>query len=186
MTTVNLQRLKLLALIAIFAAPLLVAWIMVEWRLGVPEQRTAHGELAPDIPVFQEWPLSGDPDLGMGGWVMAFDCTHQCEALADQWWRVHRALGREAPRVMRLRIGGSESALPGESVASWKLTPEWRRADHLWVVDPRGKVVLGYEAGVDPGDVLDDINKLLRMNPDDPAPASLSGTNATRDATIAL
>ncbi|MCH4565019.1 hypothetical protein MKP05_18125 [Halomonas sp. EGI 63088] len=161
-------RFKLLALLAVFVLPLLVAWIMVAWRIGIPEQRTAHGELEPDIPALAQWPLA-EPRTMLpedGGWVLAFDCAGACEALADQWWRLHRALGREAHRVRRLRIGGAAQALPGEVVARWSTPPDWHRPGHLWVLDPRGEAVLGYSAGVEARDVLDDVNKLLRMNPE--------------------
>ncbi len=164
---VHHPRFKLLALLAVFVLPLLVAWVMVAWRIGIPEQRTAHGELVPDIPLLAEWPLA-EPraPLEGGDWVLAFDCAGSCEALADQWWRLHRALGSEAHRVTRLRIGGEAQALPGEVVARWSTPPGWRRPDQLWVLDPRGEAVLGYSAGVEPRDVLDDVNKLLRMNPE--------------------
>ncbi|WP_373183026.1 hypothetical protein [Halomonas campaniensis] len=160
-------RLKLLALMALFSLPLLVAWIMVSWRIGIPDERTAHGDLVPDIPTLAEWPLTETvPDHVHGDWVLAFDCAERCEALADQWWRLHRALGREAPRVSRLRIGGDTAALPGEAVAHWAVAPGWREADRLWVLDPQGLPVLGYGADADARDVLDDINRLLRMNPE--------------------
>ncbi|PMR72776.1 hypothetical protein C1H69_20225 [Billgrantia endophytica] len=168
------QRLKLLALIAIFAVPMIVAWAMVEWRIGIPEQRTAHGELAPEVPGLAEWPLDGGRDaLKPGDWVLAFDCSRDCEMLADQWWRLHRALGREAPRVSRLRIGGEGPALPGESLAQWARTPDWQTPGRLWVLDPRGEVVLTYTGEVEARDVLDDVNRLLRMNRDNPGASEL-------------
>lgn len=161
------SRLKVLALLSLFALPLLVAWAMVTWRVGIPEQRTAHGDLAPDLPALAAWPLEGEHAAGLGGdWVLAFDCGDQCAALADQWWRLHRALGREAPRVSRLRVGGEASALPGEAVAHWTEHPAWHAPDHLWVLDPRGVPVLAYGPEVSARDVLDDLNRLLRMNPE--------------------
>ena len=45
------SRLKLLALFAVFLLPMAVAWGMVEWRLGIPEGRTAHGQLTPEVPA---------------------------------------------------------------------------------------------------------------------------------------
>jgi hypothetical protein len=165
--TLRHPRAKLLALLALFALPVLVAWIMVTWRVGIPEQRTAHGELSPDIPSLAAWPLAGEPAPGLtGDWVLAFDCAERCEALADQWWRLHRALGREAPRVTRLRVGGEAEALPGEAVDQWAEVPAWRHADWLWVLDPQGRPVLGYGPEVEARDVLDDVNRLLRMNPE--------------------
>lgn len=165
--TVRHARLKLLALMAIFALPMLAAWVMVFWGVGIPEERTAHGELTPDIPVLAEWPLTKQADpLVEGDWVLAFDCGERCEALTDQWWRVHRALGREAPRVSRLRIGGHAEALPGERIVQWSNVPQWRTADTLWILDPTGQPVLAYAHDADPSEVLDDLNQLLRMNPE--------------------
>ena len=172
------QRFKLLALIAIFAIPVVTAWVMVEWRIGIPEQRTAHGELAPAVPALAQWPLV-DPleALEPGDWVLAFDCSTECEVLSDQWWRLHRALGREAPRVSRLRIGGDEPALPGESVVQWAQTPEWHSPGRVWLVDPRGEAVLTYSREVEVRDVMDDISHLLRMNPEKRAAPELEVGN---------
>ncbi|WP_245948102.1 hypothetical protein [Billgrantia montanilacus] len=161
------QRFKLLALIAIFAIPVITAWVMVEWRIGIPDQRTAHGELAPEVPTFDHWPIVEPRQaLEAGDWILAFDCSSNCEAHADQWWRLHRALGREAPRVSRLRIGGAGPALPGESLGQWEQVPEWQSPGRVWLLDPQGHAVLTYTSEVEPRDVLDDVTHLLRMNPD--------------------
>lgn len=164
------QRIKLLALIALFAVPLLVAWGMVQWRVGIPEQRTAHGELAPSLPNLSEWPLAEEREgVDVGDWVLAFDCTQGCAEVADRWWRLHRALGREAPRVTRLRIGAlgeTAEALPGESIAEWRETPGWHSPGQVWVADPGGQVVLTYTSEVELRDVMDDLSHLLRMNPE--------------------
>lgn len=159
-------RLKLLALIAIFVLPLLVAWVMVVWRVGIPEGRIAHGELAPEIPLLAEWPLDAPVSPVVGDWVLAFDCEVPCEDARDQWWRLHRALGREAPRVTRLRIGGPEERLPGEVVAYWRSAPDWRQPNRVWVLDPAGQPVLAYAGEADARGILDDLSRLLRMNPE--------------------
>lgn len=172
------QRFKLLALFAIFAIPVITAWVMVEWRIGIPDQRTAHGELAPEVPSLAHWPLVEPREaLEPGDWVLAFDCSSRCEELADQWWRLHRALGREAPRVSRLRIGGEGPALPGESLAQWVQAPDWQTTGRVWLLDPRGEAVLTYASEVELRDVLDDINHLLRMNPDKRAAPELEVGN---------
>lgn len=171
MTYVNRQRLKLLTLIAVFALPLLVAWVMVEWRVGIPDARTAHGELKPEVPSLDAWPLEGTRPPAMDDdWLLAFDCTLDCDRVADQWWRLHRALGKEATRVRRLRIDPaaqvSAEALPGETRLRWAQQPDWQVPGQVWIVSPQGQAVLGYRAGVDPYDVLDDLKQLLRMNPE--------------------
>ncbi len=151
MTYVNRQRLKLLTLIAVFALPLLVAWVMVEWRVGIPDARTAHGELKPDVPSLGAWPLEGmRPPAADDGWLLAFDCSLDCDQMADQWWRLHRALGKDATRVRRLRIDsaaqGSADALPGETRLRWVREPGWQASTGSWrtLVDPfRYRKVLG-------------------------------------------
>ena len=168
MTHVARQRLKLLAFFAIFALPVAVAWGMVEWRIGIPEERTAHGELQPSLPLLAQWPLSSVEKQGERDWLLAFDCPEACGDNADRWWRLHRALGREADRVSRLRIGGGGEPLPGAAVARWTGEADWRSPHRLWVLDPEGRPVLGYGPTVATADVLDDLRRLLRMNPEPP------------------
>lgn len=162
-------RLKLVALLLFLSLPVLVATVMALWRVGIPEGRTAQGELAPEIPVLADWPLATPMAASVSGdWVLAFDCGQRCAELSDQWWRLHRALGREAPRVSRLRVGGQAEALPGEVVARWAERPSWLEPDRLWLLDPHGQPVLGYPADVDPYAVKEDLGRLLRMNPEAP------------------
>ncbi|MDT0499737.1 MULTISPECIES: hypothetical protein [unclassified Halomonas] len=162
-------RLKLAALLLFLSLPVLVATVMALWRIGIPEGRTAHGELAPGVPELAEWPLTTSMAPAVSGdWVLAFDCGERCKELSDQWWRLHRALGSDAPRVSRLRVGGVDDALPGAVVGQWAERPAWLEPGRLWVIDPRGQVVLGYEPEADPYAVKADLGRLLRMNPEAP------------------
>ncbi|MGB8714550.1 MAG: hypothetical protein WCD50_15680, partial [Onishia taeanensis] len=61
---------------------------------------------------------------------------------------------------------GSADALPGETRLRWTREPDWQAPGQVWIVSPQGQAVLGYRAGVDPYDVLDDLKQLLRMNPE--------------------
>ncbi|MDN3526504.1 hypothetical protein QWY79_14630 [Halomonas sabkhae] len=162
-------RFKLLALFAIFAMPMAMAWAMVEWRLWIPDERTAHGRLQADLPMMSDWPLSGTDQQGPDDWLMVFDCRAPCDAEADRWWRVHRALGRDAHRVSRLRIGGAPGAsLPGENVVGWQARPDWAQPGNLWLLDPEGRPVLSYGTEVETSHVLEDIERLLELNPEPP------------------
>ncbi|MFG6178821.1 hypothetical protein ACGTN6_16415 [Halomonas sp. THAF12] len=162
------SRAKLLALFAVFLLPMAVAWGMVEWRWGVPEGRTAHGRLTPDLPELAAWPLVGGAKQGADDWVLAFDCSASCAEQADRWWRLHRALGREAHRVSRLRLGGSSEALPGAATAEWTEEAAWRAPGRLWIFDPEGRPVLQYAPGVETSLVLEDLEHLLERNPAPP------------------
>lgn len=163
------SRLKLLGLFAVFALPMAIAWGMVEWRLGIPDERTAHGKLRPDLPRLADWPLSKVAGQTSGDWLMAFDCVAGCAEAADRWWRLHRALGRDAHRVSRLRIGGSPSkALPGEALVTWRDMPGWREPGTLWILDPEGRPVLRYARDVSASSVLKDVERLLELNTEPP------------------
>ncbi|PSJ23555.1 hypothetical protein CVH10_01425 [Halomonas sp. ND22Bw] len=162
------SRLKLLALFAVFLLPMAVAWGMVEWRLGIPEGRIAHGQLTPDLPALEDWPLAEVAKQGEDDWVLAFDCPADCDAQADRWWRLHRALGRDAHRISRLRLGGSGEVLPGAAAAAWTEAAAWRSPGRLWVFDPDGRAVLAYAPDVETAQVLEDLELLLERNPEPP------------------
>lgn len=168
MNAIRYPRVKLLLLMALFAAPLVVAWVMVTWRVAIPEARSAHGRLAPEVPALAEWPLAA-PATGEG-WRLAFDCRLDCADQADRWWRLHRALGREAPRVERLRIVAAgapgQETLPGERLARWRMPPAWSEPGALWLLSPQGEVLLGYPPGAPLREVMDDLQHLLRVNPE--------------------
>ncbi|SHE89480.1 hypothetical protein SAMN02745148_01359 [Modicisalibacter ilicicola DSM 19980] len=161
------QKLKLLAFIALFSGPLVAAWAMVEWRVGIPEEKAAHGRLEPTLPPLSQWPLEeGAATLDHEEWVLAYDCLLPCGGLADRLWRLHRALGREAPRVTRLRLGGGQDPLPGEQVVHWQERPAWSDDAVTWLIDFEGRVVLSYGQDDDPSEILEDVRRLLRMNPE--------------------
>src|SRR5690606_1155470 len=140
-------RMKLIALFAIFALPMLVAWAMVTWRVGIPDERTAHGRLDPGLPALASWPVDAATKQGVRDWVLVYACPESCDQEADRWWRLHRALGKNAERLSRVRIGGEAPALPGESITHWQgVVPSWASPGAAWISDPAGRVVLQYVA----------------------------------------
>lgn len=161
---IRCQRLKLVLIFLIFAAPMLAAWGMVELRIGIPDRHTAHGQVDVALPVLEEWPLTTQADTGQEAWILAFDCTELCEQRMDEFWRLHRALGREAPRLTRLRIGGDAEPLPGEMTSEWQYFPPWRDVNSVWLLDPMGRPALAFQANVPTQYLLDDIQHLLKVN----------------------
>lgn len=162
---VRRQRLKLILIFAIFAAPMLIAWLMVELRIGIPDQHTAHGKVDLALPMLDEWPLKTSAVDDQQTWILVFDCAQQCEQRKDEFWRLHRALGREAPRLTRLRIGGDPEPLPGEMTSQWRSFPPWREDNAVWLLDPTGRPALAFDSSVATADVLADIQYLLKVNP---------------------
>ncbi|MDR5898367.1 hypothetical protein QC823_05100 [Halomonas vilamensis] len=159
------QRLKLIMIILIFTAPMLVAWGMVVWRLGIPEESMANGNVNVTLPELAQWPIDDNKPLKSGTWVLVFDCAQKCSQRSDELWRLHRALGRDAERLTRLRIGGEDPALPGEIVTRWSLKPEWARPNNAWLLDPMGQTAVAFGPHLSTQKLLDDIQHALKVNP---------------------
>ncbi|WP_404345635.1 hypothetical protein LG331_07600 [Vreelandella aquamarina] len=161
---VRYPRLKVALLFAIFAAPIVTAWGMVTWDVGIPRDHTAHGNITLEVPPLQDWPLMASIDASEQ-WTLVFECHVRCEEQQDELWRLHRALGREATRLQRLRIGGGDATLPGETKTVWQSTPAWRNTNDVWLFDPMGRPALAFSADVSAADILDDIRHLFKVNP---------------------
>lgn len=161
---VRYPRLKVALLFAIFAAPIVTSWAMVTWEVGIPKGHTAHGSITLEVPPLQDWPLMASIDASEH-WTLVFECNTHCEEQQDELWRLHRALGREATRLQRLRIGGGDATLPGETMTAWESAPSWRSTNDVWLFDPMGRPALAFGAGVPAADILDDIRHLFKVNP---------------------
>ncbi|BCB07821.1 hypothetical protein HHSLTHF2_17110 [Vreelandella venusta] len=161
---VRYPRVKLLLIFAAFAAPIVTAWMMLTWQIGIPSEDTAHGQVHVSVPELDDWPLSAQPAKN-DAWTLVFDCASHCDERMDELWRLHRALGREAPRLQRLRIGGSTQELPGETVNRWLAEPAWREENSVWLMDPFGRPALSFNKAVPAADILDDIRHLFKVNP---------------------
>ena len=164
---VRYPRIKLLCLFVIFAAPIVTAWGMLTWQVGIPQAHTAHGQVILDVPPLRQWPLAVSAPSSER-WTLVFDCSSQCEEKQDALWRLHRALGREAPRLQRLRIGGETTALPGEVVTKWQHSPSWGGENRMWLFDPMGRPALSFSDETATADILDDIRHLFKVNPIEP------------------
>lgn len=156
-------RLILMLLFVAFAAPVVIAWVMVTWRIGIPSHYTAHGDVSVTAPPLEEWPLTSRLEPGEQ-WMLVFECVEPCDARQDELWRLHRALGREAGRLQRLRIGGDLQMLPGETATAWHRLPNWRGEQRVWVLDPAGRPALAYHATAPAADMLKDIRHLFKVN----------------------
>lgn len=163
------KRLQLILLILILGAPMPVAWAMLHWQIGIPDTHVARGELDHQLPPLSAWPLDWqNSERWSLAWSAPDQCKADCQAQADQWWRMHRALGRDAIRVQRLRLTGEEQAvLPGESRLLWQEPrPSWVEDFNVWLVDPQGIVVTRYPAFAEMDDVYKDLERLLKRNPE--------------------
>lgn len=152
MTYVMRQRLKLVALLGLLFAPLPLAWAMLSAHVGIPDGRVANGALLPAVAALPEWSLHyiGEGHDGEAGveniengmppriargaeeerfWLSWPEPLHtqQAEIEAERWWRLHRALGKEAPRLGRLVVAPHQfrhAQMPGEqrALGEWPVT----------------------------------------------------------------
>ena len=169
-------RARLALLGAVFGLPLALA-ALAYWLDWAPGTTANYGEL-----IAPPRPLAGPPfDALRGKWVLvSFDaaaCDAYCERKLYFMRQVRRAQGKDQDRVERLwvltdsgqprpellaaiegtRIGrGGSLAAPFPAAAA--------HADHIYVVDPLGNLMMRYPRDLDPSRMLKDLQRLLRLS----------------------
>ncbi len=160
------NRVKLLLLLGLLMAPVPAALAMWYWQIGIPEARVAHGELVPDIPPLSQWALTPALVLQDGRWHLLYRCAAEPCDLDDSLWRLHRTLGRDAPRLQRWQLSSTQAKNtlpPGGQRLVWQV-PAALTQD-IWLADPQGNIVLAYSADSSIKDILRDVRYLFRRNP---------------------
>lgn len=168
-------RLKLLALALVFSTPVVLGWLafLFDW---VPGATGNYGELLVPRPL--EHPAF---DALKGKWVLvSFDapeCDAYCERKLYFMRQVRRAQGKEQLRVERLWILTSPGAPRAELLAMIEgtrvLGPQGPRlashfpfaaspADHLYLVDSQGLLMMRFPRDPDPSRMIRDLQRLLK------------------------
>jgi hypothetical protein len=169
-------RAKLVLLAAVFALPLALA--VLAYRLDwAPGTSANYGEL-----VAPPRPLAGAPFEALRGkWVLvSFDaaaCDAYCERKLYFMRQVRRAQGKDQDRVERLWLLTDDGQPRAEVLAAIEGTRLARdpggaarfpagasHADHIYVVDPLGYLMLRYPRDPDPSRMLKDLQRLLRLS----------------------
>jgi len=169
---------------ALFAAPLLLAMLLVSLGWHPLQTRNAGELLSPPIALEDMPPRAPDGSalswaVGERGWsilVLAPDaCAGDCAALYDSLHRVWLTQGRHADRVRVLWSG----PLPADAVDYAGLqaasVPDALRARlpadatdgstaarPVYLVDGRGFLALAYPQGFDPSGLRKDLARLLK------------------------
>ena len=163
-----MARLKLALVFLACAAPFVLAWMAYEfdWASG---STSNYGELiAPRM-------LSGPPFEALRGkWVLlmadAAACSAACEQKLYVMRQLRRAQGKEMERVERLWLiagGGAPrvellAVIEGTRVAA--LRDAQISADHIYVVDPHGNLMLRFPRDPDPTRMIRDLQRLLKAS----------------------
>jgi hypothetical protein len=169
-------RLKLLLLAALFLLPAVASWLIWRFELagGTPGN---YGMLLPPRPVAAA-PLAALK----GRWVLVqFDggaCGARCERKLYLMRQVRRAQGREMQRVERLwlvtdgvtprpellaAIEGTVIA-PASAARGADFPAEGSRAEHVYLIDPLGNLMMRFPRDPDPMRVIKDLQRLLRAS----------------------
>lgn len=178
-------RRQLLAVVLLFAAPIVLACVLVGlgWR---PVAAKNYGRLIEPARDFRSVPVSGTPAPAWGDasghWhalaLMPPACTESCVTMMDSLRRVWLGLGRHAQRVRVWYVGtpdaqGQRALQVFPQAAALRLDPgalppaaaEQPAAllpFDVYLVDPHGYLVLHYPAGSDPIGLRKDLRRLLR------------------------
>jgi hypothetical protein len=165
---VSLLRNKLLWVAAVCIAPLVLgtAAYLLGWSPGAPSN---YGELiAPRVVPLDEY---------RGKWVLVtFDrgaCDAYCERKLYVMRQVRRAQGKDMDRIERLWVLTDAGKPRADALAASEGTRISRDgslafpgnpADHIYVVDPLGNLMMRFPRDPDPSRVIKDLQRLMKYS----------------------
>jgi cytochrome oxidase Cu insertion factor (SCO1/SenC/PrrC family) len=180
-------RIKLLALAAFFALPVVAGYVAYFFDLA-PGTGANYGTLIPARPLsdLKLQGLDGRPfhfsEL-RGKWVLVqFDsgaCNEYCERKLYFMRQVRKALGKDTQRIERLwlvtdaeapspkllqAIEGMRMALTASSPVAGEFPAERAAADHVYLVDPHGNLMMRFPRDPDPSRMLKDLQRLMKVS----------------------
>jgi cytochrome oxidase Cu insertion factor (SCO1/SenC/PrrC family) len=177
-------------LLLIFFLPLLVAFLIYygsNWR---PARHTNHGELiepARPLPriALPQTRAPGSADLLIGKWSLIYiadgRCDDACRHTLYYIRQTQLGLGRQIPRVQRLWLAPDHCCDPGadtemqppllsvnaqgdNGAALLSQFPVDHRESTIFIVDPRGNLMMRYDSNADPKGLREDLKKLLDLS----------------------
>lgn len=171
----NAGRLRLLLMLALFASPMIAAWLSyLYWQ---PGRHTNYGRLLPPQPlvlpaVLDEAGHARPWQALRGKWVLIVAAPGGCDSacadngrLARQVWL---AQGRERQRVERLFLGPArpDGWPPGAGAyhAALAELPGTLAGGGLFLVDPLGNLMMAFPARAQGKRVIEDLSRLLKIS----------------------
>ena len=180
-------RIKLLALAAFFALPVVAGYVAYFLDLA-PGTAANYGTLIPARPL-SETALQGPDGRPFrfaelrGKWILVqFDsggCGEYCERKLYFMRQVRKALGKHTPRIERVwlvtdmqapspkllqAIEGTRLARTAGSPIASEFPAEHAAADHVYLVDPHGNLMMRFPRDPDPSRMLKDLQRLMKVS----------------------
>lgn len=186
-------RLRMLLVLAVCASPV-VASYLAYYVFKPEARTNYGELIVPPREWPAAWPLADvdgaavAPAALAGQWLLVAVGPAGCDAACEQRLLMQRQLremlGRERDRLDKVWLVTDGAPLkpelqralaaapattvlrvPADAVARWLAPAEGRQlADHLYLVDPKGRWVMRWAAQPDPGRVRRDIDRLLRAS----------------------
>ena len=181
MSDVARPRRTLLLLLALFFAPLVVAFALyygIGWR---PSSLSIHGELISPMRAMPE----GAQKL-RGEWLLVYvgdgGCDEDCRTALVFARQTRLSLSKDMTRLGRVLLATDnccdvpylkeehdgikvfDVSSPEEKAELLAVLPEVDLRHTLFVVDPLGNMVMRYDVRKEPAGLLDDLRKLLKLS----------------------
>ncbi len=178
-------------LLAVCAAPVIASY--TAYYFLPPEGRTNYGALIEPqrpLPPLTLRQLDGSPaaaEILRGSWTMVQVDSAACNAMCERklWLmrQVRLTTGRDADRVQRVWLIVDDAPLATLLMREFEGTrfvraranelatflplaqsAEARLADHIWLIDPLGNLMLRWPKDADPNRMKKDLIKLLKVS----------------------
>ncbi len=183
-------RWRLLAILLVCAAPLIASY--TTYYVIKPEGRTNYGALL--NPQDHVMPISGISTLDgkaitldayKGKWIMlqvdSADCLESCKKKLLDMRQLRLMQGREMERIERVWLISDEKPLDTLVMREYDGTRMLRVkpavlttwlpvesggnvAGHIYIIDPRGNLVMRFPKNADPNKIKKDLSKLLKAS----------------------
>lgn len=179
-------RLHLLLIAAVFFGPLLLAaWLYYGGYFVQPDARANNGTLLePIVNLEDRLPGSALHDVRDDKWQLLYEYAGPCEDSCKNGLytirQIRLMLGREMERVGRIFLhddspldtlfldsehqGLTTLEEPDLQAFLDSKTPAELEDGGYYLIDPQGNLVLYFEPGLDPRDVVDDMKRLLKLS----------------------
>lgn len=184
-TATRAGRRTLVLLAFVCALPILASYFA--YYVWQPEGRTNYGELMvpASLPDTALPGVAGQPDFARreldGRWTLLFAAPGACDRVCTDALYLMRqsrlAQGEEMDRVARLWLVSDAATPAGDLLAPHaglrlaRATPAWlarlpdaERGRHVYLVDPRGDVMMRFPDNADPRRVVKDLQRLLKYS----------------------
>lgn len=183
-------RWKLFAVLAVCASPLIASYLT--YYVIKPQGRTNYGTLIDPrvhpMPALGTMTLDGQHialDALKGKWVMLqvseADCPPPCQKRLFEMRQLRLAQGKDKDRIERVWLITDDKPLEtvlmreydgtrmlrvrAESLKTWLPTePDTTIADHIYMIDPLGNLMMRFPKDGDPNKVKKDVAKLLKAS----------------------